>query len=651
MAEIIPPLNRQTLSRMTAGEKRLAKRLVTLLEDDYLVWYDIPLGNKRRYPDFIILHPSRGLLFLEVKDWKLDTLKNISKTDVTLLTGSGMVTKPHPLEQARQYAYTVIDKLQQDPALVQKTGTHKGNLIMPYGWGVVLTNITRRQMQKAIPESELEELFPDHLTLYKDEMTESIEPESFQKHLWDMFHYQFGDTLSLPQIDRIRWHLFPEIRINDNSQQTLFEIDEDEESAAEKLPDIIRIMDIQQEQLARSLGGGHRVIHGVSGSGKTLILGYRCLYLARLMHKPILVLCFNITLAAKLRAFINKHGIGGQVQVYHFHDWCGQQLRTYHVQPSRSDKPVWEQQVDAVIEAVDKGEIPRAQYGALLIDEGHDFEADWLRLVVQMVDPESDSLLLLYDDAQSIYERGDKGKTLNFSLSSVGIKAQGRTTILRLNYRNTREILEFAYSFARQYIDPHTAEDDDHIPLIEPTAAGGSGPAPVIRRFNSLQEEAGFMARCLKHWQEQGVALGDCAILYMNHHQGKILSQTLRAEKIPYTWLSNAARKKAYQPDRNRVTLVTVHSSKGLEFARVLMPGIGQLSDDKEKQPYHARLLYVGMTRAQERLLLTTSSDNALSRQLVEISHQQTDTKTNVNKASFSRALDGQAQGVSAQAW
>ena len=39
MAEIIPPLNRQTLSRMTSGEKRLARRLESLLEDDYLVWY------------------------------------------------------------------------------------------------------------------------------------------------------------------------------------------------------------------------------------------------------------------------------------------------------------------------------------------------------------------------------------------------------------------------------------------------------------------------------------------------------------------------------------------------------------------------------------------------------------------------------------
>jgi superfamily I DNA and RNA helicase len=48
-----------------------------------------------------------------------------------------------------------------------------------------------------------------------------------------------------------------------------------------ELPSIMRVMDMQQEQLARSLGDGHRVIHGVAGSGKTMILGYRAEYLAR----------------------------------------------------------------------------------------------------------------------------------------------------------------------------------------------------------------------------------------------------------------------------------------------------------------------------------------------------------------------------------
>jgi hypothetical protein len=613
MAQMITPLNRQTLSRMTSGEKRLARRFSSLLEDDYLVWYDIPLGKRRRYPDFILLHPSRGLLFLEVKDWKAANIQQISKSHVSLLTANGLKTKPHPLEQVRQGAYQAIDLLARDPALQQTARAYRGNLIMPYGWGVVFTRITRRQIESAIPEDIREGLLPDHLMIYQDEMTENIDPEQFQSRLWGMFNYQFGSALTLPQIDRIRAHLFPEFRIGENGQSDLFgETGDDSPPMAQSLPDIVKIMDLQQEQLARSLGDGHRVIHGVAGSGKTLILGYRCLQLADALNKPILVLCFNITLAAKLRAFISDKGIGGEVQVYHFHDWCGQQIKTYHVEMVASDKPFWERQVDSVIQGVDNGWIPRAQYGALLIDEGHDFEAEWLRLVAQMVDPETDSLLLLYDDAQSIYK---KHAGLGFSLSSVGIRAQGRTTILKANYRNTREILDFAYRFARQYLDPQSA-DDDHIPLIEPMAAGSSGPKPVVKRFETLDQEIGYALKCLQQWHKQGIPWRDMAILYTTTRQGERIDARLKAAQVPTLWMSTKSQKASYDTARDEVPLLTIHSSKGLEFPRVIIVGVGQLDDTETQLPQTARLLYVGMTRAMECLLLTTSKENPLSRKL-----------------------------------
>ncbi len=57
MATLIPSLN-SCLARMTNGEKRFARRLEAKLEDDYLLWYDVPVGPKRLHPDFIILHPS-----------------------------------------------------------------------------------------------------------------------------------------------------------------------------------------------------------------------------------------------------------------------------------------------------------------------------------------------------------------------------------------------------------------------------------------------------------------------------------------------------------------------------------------------------------------------------------------------------------------
>ncbi|MDQ6989572.1 MAG: 3'-5' exonuclease [Mariprofundaceae bacterium] len=616
MAEIIPPLNKNTLSRMTSGEKRLARRLESLLEDDYLVWYDIPIGKKQRYPDFIILHPSRGILFLEVKDWKIDNLKRISKTDIELLTHQGLVSKTHPLEQVRACAYEAIHMLTQDKRLQQTSGKYQGSLIMPYGWGVVWTNITRQQMANSMPEDALEQVLPDHLMMYQDEMRENVDAEAFQTQLWNMFHYTFGDTLTLPQIDRIRWYLFPEVRIDDGGQITLFaHDDESKTNITQTIPDIIRIMDIQQEQLARSLGEGHRVIHGVAGSGKTLILGYRCLHLAATMHKPILVLCFNITLAAKLRAFISAKGIDGQVQVYHFHDWCAQQLRTYHITTITSDKPTYERHVETVIQAVAEGNIPRAQYGALLIDEGHDFEETWLKLIVQMVDPDSNSLLMLYDDAQAIY---NKKKQLNFALSHVGIQAKGRTTILRLNYRNTREILSFAYDFAQQYLNP-TQADDDHIPLIRPEAAGKSGEKPEVRLFPSLQEEIGFTCRCLQVWFQKGVPWSDMAVIYNQHWQGERIAQAMRKHHIPCTLLNTSNNKKAYDSNMPQVTLLTIHSSKGLEFPRVILFGIGQLKDQAEQEQEGASLLYVGMTRAQECLLVSASSTNKFTHKLQEL--------------------------------
>ncbi|MFV8642406.1 DNA helicase II, partial [Ralstonia pseudosolanacearum] len=64
MATLIPSLN-SCLGRMTSGEKRFARRLEAFLEGDYLCWYDVTVGIKRRRPDFLILNPHRGLLALE----------------------------------------------------------------------------------------------------------------------------------------------------------------------------------------------------------------------------------------------------------------------------------------------------------------------------------------------------------------------------------------------------------------------------------------------------------------------------------------------------------------------------------------------------------------------------------------------------------
>ena len=104
MATLIPSLG-SCVSRMTSGERRLAERLEAKLDADYLLWYDVPIGPKQTHPDFVVLHPSRGILVLEVKDWKLGTILQADKQTWEIMGDNGPKTVINPLEQARQYAH------------------------------------------------------------------------------------------------------------------------------------------------------------------------------------------------------------------------------------------------------------------------------------------------------------------------------------------------------------------------------------------------------------------------------------------------------------------------------------------------------------------------------------------------------------------
>ena len=90
---------------MTSGERRLAERLQDKLDADYLLWYDVPVGPTSAHPDFCILHPSRGILILEVKDWKLSTIQQADKTEWIIAPDGIPKTVTSPLEQSRQYAH------------------------------------------------------------------------------------------------------------------------------------------------------------------------------------------------------------------------------------------------------------------------------------------------------------------------------------------------------------------------------------------------------------------------------------------------------------------------------------------------------------------------------------------------------------------
>lgn len=606
MATLIPSIG--TTAFDSAGERRLAERLEQKLDDDYLLWHNVPIGPKQTYPDFVLLHPKRGLLIIETKDWNLETIKVASKQAWEIIGDTGLKVVINPLEQARHCAIQVIRHLERDPVLVQDSGSHLGKLAFPWGHGVVFTRITRKQFDAAGLGNAIE----PHYVICKDEMEESADVEEFQERLWNMFPHSFGGAISLPQLDRVRWLMFPQVRVQ--TQGALFN---DSDPDAE-LPSIMRVMDIQQEQLARSLGDGHRIIHGVAGSGKTMILGYRAEYLAQAStasSKPILILCFNEPLGVKLHSAMEAKSLSDKVHVRHFHKWCREQLKTYNLLPTdkmATDK-LMEEFVRRVIQGVDRRQIPSGQYQAVLIDEGHDFAPEWLKLVIQMVDPTTNSLLLLYDDAQSIYERRNSlDGSKKFSFKSLGVQAQGRTTILKINYRNTKQILQTANLIAADLLTADD-KDDDGIPLVKPISCGRPGEEPMIIHLPSLREEAYAIADQLSNAHKEGHSWGEMAILCPDW---RIMD--LYADVLHHRRMSFSVRKYSgdYNPSADTIQIMTMKVSKGLEFPVVALPGVGHMPVNGEDEQEAARVFYVAATRATHRLIIGTSGDSSFGKRL-----------------------------------
>ncbi|HEY5580250.1 MAG TPA: 3'-5' exonuclease, partial [Rhodoferax sp.] len=513
-------------------------------------------------------------------------------------------TVPNPLEQARQYAHQVVDALKRDPQLVQPDGQYQGHLAFPWSYGVVLTHITRKQFDDA----DLHHAIEPNRVICSDEMTEAVDAEDLQSRLWGMFPYMMRGVMSLPQLDRVRWIMFPEVRVQ--TQGALF----DDSDVDAELPGIMRVMDLQQEQLARSLGDGHRVIHGVAGSGKTMILGYRAEYLAKAhtqASKPILILCYNEPLAVKLNSVMEAKGLSERVHARHFHKWCRDQLVAFgQTLPGQLSSEQYAQDlVLRVISGVDRQQIPSGQYQAVLIDEGHDFAPEWLKLVTQMVDPATNSLLVLYDDAQSIYERS---RSKQFSFKSVGIQAQGRTTILKINYRNTRQILQTASLIAADLLTADD-KDDDGIPLLKPISCGRDGEAPLIIRLPNLRAEATKIADLLNAAHQEGHAWGDMAVLCRHYNEMDECAQALNRWQLPF---EVRARSGSFHPHEDTIKVMTLHASKGLEFPVVALIGVGQMPAAGEDERDEARLFYVGATRATQRLVIGAGGDGGFGRRL-----------------------------------
>lgn len=589
MATAIPE-SISALPDVTAGEKRVFKLLKELLPNDYIVWYDLRVNG--RYPDFIILGPDLGLVILEVKDWKMGSIKTADNHYFELET---MGKKANPQKQARTYMFSVVDELKKDGHL-----TNKGNLKFTYGHGVIFTRISR----KAFSDSSLISTIDDNHILFQDDLKEledTLNRDYLISKLHSMFPVKFDfNPLSPELIDRVRGRLFKEVNLSSDSDH------------------VMKVMSTNQEQYAKGIGYGHRIIRGVAGSGKTVVLICRAKYLAD-AHKDwkILVLCYNKVLAAFLKDAINTEN----VEVWHFHGWVNKTLKSQGFKASFTEKQLTKNISSSDVELLNK----EPMYDAILVDEGQDLEQEWLKFTVQMLrDPENSHLLLTSDGAQNLYNR-------KYTLKSVGIKAAGRTTIMKENYRNTKEIIDFAHNFLMDDHDfeSHDFESNDF--FIEPDTTLRSGLTPVLCYCSNFEEELNKITDEIKRIHKNGVSYQDICVLYpqgISKDVNYLQTMELAFEKhcIPYFSMSkNSNSKSKFKVNDKSVKLSSIHSSKGLDFKYVFIIG---LNDKMIDYGYYRskKLLYVGMTRARDYLFITYCVNNKITDSLVKV-HKQLNIK------------------------
>jgi superfamily I DNA and RNA helicase len=404
-------------------------------------------------------------------------------------------------------------------------------------------------------------------------------------------------------------------------------------------------LDIEQERIARRMGSGHRLISGVAGSGKTLILLTRAKILAnRFAEHRILILCFNITLAAYLRSLLHDDSQNSQykerIEVMHFNAWAKSLLGSlpnpnrFTCNDGSYDKFLGEEVIAAL------QQLPLEQkWDCILVDEAHTFYPNWFSSCVQALkDPENGDLLIVSDRSQSLYSRPD------FTWSSVGVRARGRSTLLHRNYRNTQEILTAAWSVVKPLLSAIANDDNGTFPLIEPRAAFLHGPKPVLHLTESKAKAVTALIHQIKDLAEAGYALEEIAVLYRRYRENskdlfdEMLEQLNQSGLKTYWVTEDEDSRLTYCSTIPGIRVITSLSSLELEFKAVLLLWIEQLSDccnsNTEEASLARRQLYVAMTRAQDELHLFGSGSTRILEEL-----QQSQSCEIVNESEIIQSL------------
>ena len=352
---------------------------------------------------------------------------------------------------------------------------------------------------------------------------------------------------------------------------------------AEGERDVVRLTTGQYETLNLLRGQRRASVVGGAGTGKTMLAVEKAERLAREGYRTLLV-CFNSPLARELAELTEGTATStGFLDVCTFHQLCEDLGREAGTLPTKPDPvpPDWFSKTlpDALDDAIGK---LGWRYHAIVVDEGQDFDSDWLlSLDVLLEAPKDDVMYVFHDPAQAIY-RDDAVADLQLPEYTIG-----------LNCRNAQPIHDLVQRFAEGG--------------LESVAQRTGGRAPELIEAGSDIETLEALRRVLHRLRaDEGVRLGEIAVLTGRSLEDSAVWRQCRfGNEVLWNGGYDAAGRTLGLASNlipelpaDAIVFDSIRRFKGLERPVIVLVELRE--DDKHLD----RLLYIGASRARQHLVV-----------------------------------------------
>lgn len=262
---------------------------------------------------------------------------------------------------------------------------------------------------------------------------------------------------------------------------------------------------------------------------------------------------------------------------------------------------------------------PDEKYTHIIIDESQDLtkvQLEFLKCVYN--EKKYSSIIFVADNTQSIYSHSWLGKGRPYT--SIGYDMSGKSRTLSKNYRTTTEISTAAYGLIE-----HDDNIKNNVDFVKPSLIDRQGHPPIYRYFKDSIKQLEYLVDEIKILRNDYKFSDICIVA-----REKRLIENASAYFDDNDIQSEILNQQEPDFESNKIKLVTIHSIKGLEFKVIFLIDLNEgvipnttFVDLDEENIYDSderKLLYVGMTRANE--LLYLSSVNKPSKFIKEIKNE-----------------------------